>query len=423
MVDYLFVASRRAYGSGRLLVKHEAWYGSWRMASGSRATRKLGPVRKGRDGLTKTQAEAKLRELMLADASIKLPRGIIAPTVREVGIAVLARLERDNRKRSHIESVESHLRAHINPVLGDHRVCDITDADVDRLVARMLRDDLSAKTIRNNVGTLHSIMERAVRDGFVARNPVSMSDLPRVRKSRGLNFLTLEELERVINTPLPDSDEQIAEHFPAGAKYGGPRAVRDWWPVVRLLILTSAMTGMRLGELRALRWRDVGAKVQVRESFVRGIFDDPKSIESARAIPLSARLLSELDEHHKQTPWNRDSDLVLAHPHTGRPLDRVRLGQHYKAALARAEVRPIRIHDLRHTFATTMASAGIPLRSIQAWMGHEDARTTQIYAHYAPAEHEARLIDDAFSRPVTQAPATDSMLDSLSGDTTQHKAP
>jgi integrase len=166
---------------------------------------------------------------------------------------------------------------------------------------------------------------------------------------------------------------------------------------LRLLILMAAMTGMRLGELRGLRWRDVGAGIRVRDNFVHGIFDDPKSEDSSRAIRRAAQVLSKLDAHHKRTLWNHDDDLVLAHPYTGWPLDKTRLGLHYKAALKRADVRPVRIHDLRHTFATTMAASGTSASGLQKWLGHEDIRTTQIHAHYMPGEREAELIDQAFA--------------------------
>lgn len=393
----VLVVTRRAYGTGRILIKHGSYYGSWRTPDGRRTTRKLGPVRKGRQGLTKTDAETKLRELMLAD-TVEIARAGQVPTVEELGVMVVVRLRRDNKKLSHIESVESHLRAHINPLVGDLLVVDVLEADVEKLVNRMLREGLAPKTVRNNLGTLHAVMERALKDKLVDHNPVDMGELPRVRKRRGLTFLTLAELERVINTPLPDDDAAIAAHFPVGSKYGGPRAVRDWWPVVRLLTLMAAMTGMRLGELRGLRWRDVGSRIRVRDNFVRGIFDNPKSEESSRGIPLAGRLLTELDAHHQRTLWNGDDELVLAHPHTGRPLDKARLGLHYKAALQRADVRPVRIHDLRHTFATTMAASGqVSLRTLQEWLGHDDIRTTQIYAHYMPGEREAELIDEAFA--------------------------
>jgi integrase len=400
----VLIVAKRAYGTGRLFTKHGAWYGSWRTPDGRRRTRKIGPVRRGREGLNKTEAEAKLRELIMADNTGEASRAGATPTVKEMGETALGRLKRDGRKCSHVETFQGHLRKHINrPPLGDTPVTDVIEADVEQLVNRMLRAGLAPKTVRNVVGTLHSVMGRAVKDKYIERNPVGLAELPRVPRSRKLRFLSHAELERVLAAAPPDDDEEIANSFPVRAKYGGPQAVRDWWPVVRLLILTAAMTGMRLGELLGLRWSDLdwaAMKVRVREGFVRGRFDDPKSVRGSRGIPLASRLVAELEEHHRSTVWNADNDLVLAHPHTGRPLDRVRLGLHYKAALKRADVRPVRIHDLRHTFGTTVAASGkISLRTLQEWMGHEDIRTTQIYADYMPGEREAELIDEAFTAP------------------------
>ena len=77
---------------------------------------------------------------------------------------------------------------------------------------------------------------------------------------------------------------------------------------------------------------------------------------------------------------------MLAHPHTGRPLDHARIGLPYHAALVRADVRKIRVHDLRHPFGMTMAASGkVSLRTLQEWMGHEHIRTAQIYADTCPA--------------------------------------
>ena len=56
----------------------------------------------------------------------------------------------------------------------------------------------------------------------------------------------------------------------------------------------------------------------------------------------------------------------------------------------------ITFHDLRHTFGTRLAANGEPLRAIQEFLGHADSKTTQIYAHYAPSEHEVKMVDDAF---------------------------
>ena len=79
-----------------------------------------------------------------------------------------------------------------------------------------------------------------------------------------------------------------------------------------------------------------------------------------------------------------DDHLVFAHPHLGKPIDRSKLLKRYKAAVRRAGIRDVRFHDLRHTFGTRMAAAGVPMRTLQEWMGHRDFKTTLIYADYAP---------------------------------------
>jgi predicted dithiol-disulfide oxidoreductase (DUF899 family) len=95
--------------------------------------------------------------------------------------------------------------------------------------------------------------------------------------------------------------------------------------------------------------------------------------------------------------FNGDLDLVFAHPQTGKPLDRSKVLKRFKAACKDAKVPVIRFHDLRHTFGTRLAASGVPLRTIQEFMGHADTKTTQIYVHYARSEHEIQLVDDAFA--------------------------
>ena len=163
------------------------------------------------------------------------------------------------------------------------------------------------------------------------------------------------------------------------------------------------MTGFRQGELRGLRWRDVdfdARKVRVVTTFVRGEFAEPKSVGSARSVPMAERVSDALAELRERSPHSHDADLVFCHPESGRPLDSAKLIRRFKQALVRAEAHQITFHELRHTFGTRMAAAGVPLRTIQHWMGHADSRTTQVYAHYQPSEHEVELVERAF------APAT-----------------
>ena len=88
---------------------------------------------------------------------------------------------------------------------------------------------------------------------------------------------------------------------------------------------------------------------------------------------------------------------MFAHPELGTPLDRTKVTRRFQAACEAAGVRKLRFHDLRHRFATTLAAAGVPLRTIQQYLGHVDLKTTQIYAHYAPSTAEVRILNEAFA--------------------------
>jgi integrase len=175
------------------------------------------------------------------------------------------------------------------------------------------------------------------------------------------------------------------------------------------MYLTAAMTGMRQGELLALRGRDVdwpARRVRVRRNFVRGEFGTPKSKRSSRSVPLADRVAGELDHLHQETGWRGDDDLVFAHPHTGKPIDRSKLLKRFKAALKRGDVRKVRFHDLRHTFGTRMAAQGVPMRALQEMLGHRDFKTTPIYADYAPSAREAEWVEAAFAAPSASASLT-----------------
>jgi integrase len=113
---------------------------------------------------------------------------------------------------------------------------------------------------------------------------------------------------------------------------------------------------------------------------------------------------TELERHFQTSAYHADDDLVFCHPETGAPLDRSRLLKRFKAAAKAAGIRDVRFHDLRHTFGTRMAAAGVPLRTLQEWMGHRDFKTTLIYADYQPSEHERELVARAFASPEPMSP-------------------
>jgi site-specific recombinase XerC len=160
------------------------------------------------------------------------------------------------------------------------------------------------------------------------------------------------------------------------------------------------MTGLRQGELIALRWSDVdwqAQRIRVRRSHTLGEFDTPKSRRAVRSVPMSRRVAVALDACQTASDWSDDDDLVFAEPATGDVLRRGALMRRYRRALRAAKLPgTFRFHDLRPSFGTAMAAAGVPMRSLMAMMGHERLETTLIHADHAPNAHVVAIVDRAF---------------------------
>ncbi len=162
------------------------------------------------------------------------------------------------------------------------------------------------------------------------------------------------------------------------------------------IYITAAFTGLRRGELLALRWRDVdfsGQAVRVRASFAEGALTTPKS-GKVRSVPLAPPVAERLAKLGQRKRLTGDDDLVFI-GQSGSYLDGRALRRRYDAALERASLRKLRFHDLRHTFGTRMI-AKADIRRVQEWMGHADIETTMKYLHYAPRDADAALVAEAF---------------------------
>jgi integrase len=371
---------RRSYGTGSLRIVGKSWIGSWYGADGRKIRRKVGPARTPgeRDGLTKAQAEERLRRMRDAERPLRSSQ-LERVTMAQAGEELRRRLEVRGRKKSHKMTVESDLRKHIAPFFGSRDLAKIEPEDIERYIA-VKRRILAIKTIRNHLGTMHSVFELGLRKQWCQKNPVKLADRPVIKKTETrIKFLEQSELEKVVLTSYP----------------------KDAFGAIEpTLYLTAAMTGLRQGELLGLRWRDVdfdARRVRVVAPYVRGEFNDPKSEGSGRSVPMAERVSDALSVLREHSLYRTDGELVFAHPESGQPLDRSKLVRRFKDALQRAEVRRVTFHELRHTFGTRMAAAGVPLRTIQHWMGHADAKTTQVYAHYQPSDTEAETIEKAFA--------------------------
>jgi site-specific recombinase XerD len=159
-----------------------------------------------RDGLTKVQAEQKLQKMIEADApSTNAKTRVQMP---EAGDALVRRLTAQDRKKSYIETVESIVRVHLVPAreFAGKDLARITEDDIERYIARKRegKDKLAAKTIRNHLGTLHSLFELGQRRKWCADNPVKLAEGPKVRRNRTrIRFLTPVEVEALCRAPYP----------------------------------------------------------------------------------------------------------------------------------------------------------------------------------------------------------------------------
>jgi integrase len=355
-----------------------AWYGQWRGDDGRQIKRKVGPKRQpGRsDGLTKNQAEARLRKLMAEVRHAAPPERL---TLEAVGGRYIAWVKGyKEAKPSTAQDYEGILRQAIEH-FGAKTIERISAGDVAGYRDAKLAAGRAPKTVTNQLNFLHGLFAFAVRQEWAHANPVAGVDRPRPARLDGdIRYLSPAEVDRLLDA-VPD-DEQ--------------------GPTDQALYMTAAMCGLRQGELIALRWRDVdfgNEVVRVRRSFTRGKMGTPKSKRSNRAVPMPPRVLAALESHRRRSPYADDDDLVFCHPETGNPYDPSRMRKRYAAALNAAGVRPVRFHDLRHTYGTRMANAGVPMHTLQGLMGHSNIKTTEIYADYAPdPNREAAWAAEAF---------------------------
>lgn len=315
---------RRSYGTGQLYTRTnaagvESWYGKWRV-DGRRVNRMLGERRGPRSpqGMTSKQAEVALREAMATLTAAEIERLAQdklrgGKTISEVLDAYL--LARD-LKESTATDYRMHVRIHLEPFFGDKAARDITAADIERLIVHLTRLGLKVKTVRTYVTTLSTLLTFAVRKGWAKASPMPAVDLPPLRDHDAiepLRFLRVHEVN------------DLVEAVP-----GGPYRQID-----RALYLTAAMTGLRQGELRGLRWEAVdwtAQRILVVRNIVRGKQTSPKS-RKARSVPMAPQVAAALTELHEHTAWKGGDHAVFADPQTGKPIARTPMMERYRKAL------------------------------------------------------------------------------------------
>lgn len=342
-------------------------------------------------------------------------------------------------------------RGYIMAALGDMPAKDVSVGDVEQLLATIAETSATPRTVEKHRIMVRSILNFGVRETKRARagtdsshgydygltvNAAQVAEGPR-QKARGvLVYYLPEEVEALARALEGGEHRQSKPRHQAtcATNVGGGcdctpeyrvgrlkfddhesaarylRVNRDVGQILSDLqdavaVRVSAYTGLRLGELLALRWSDVdwaGFALTISRAISAGKETAPKS-GKIRRVPLPEQAGVALEQLSHRTDFTAPSELVFCNVVTGRPLDGSALRRRYKDAQPVAGVHAMRWHDLRHTYGSLLAASGEELVTIKSAMGHANITTTEVYLHARPATELAKRFTTAFKSTASAA--------------------
>lgn len=266
--------------------------------------------------------------------------------------------ERDLAARTG-ELYESLYRLHLKPDLGRLGLVDVSYARVRTWRADRLDAGIGSVTVAKAYRLLHSIMDTAVEDGLVRRNPCRIKGASTER--------TPEREPATLDQVFAIADEIT--------------------PRYKAFVLLAAFASLRYGELMGLWRRDLDLTVPrvrvvraVKEVGGRQIIEGPKSDAGRRSVRLPRMILPDLEWHMRVFAEEGETGRLFVGPKGATPL-RSNFNKVWKRALGKADVPGLHLHDLRHTGATYAAGTGATTRELMKRLGHSSPRAALIYQH------------------------------------------
>lgn len=290
--------------------------------------------------------------------------------------------EANDYKPSTVKDYELLLKNHINAEFEDIPVNEITRGKIKAFLLGKLNEGYARSTVSHMKDVISGVLTNAMDDELIQANPALGLRNILKKKSNSeddIDPLTDDELNLLLKTVY--ESPKLKEHF--------------------CLFLLLARTGMRIGEALALQWGDIdfnGRFIQVRRSDVRGIISTPKSGKSRR-VDMSQQLKEALEI---QEAASKKKGLSLGFGglpeyvftnETGTIIDKDNWRRRvFNKALKDAKLRTIRIHDLRHTYATLRISKGDNIVDVSGQLGHHSIKLTlDTYTHWLPGEKKGEV--------------------------------
>lgn len=369
--------------------------------------------------LTPREAEEALAALLDGErAKLKQPRPVEGKTFGDAGDAWFTHAARIdgveettlNTYRSIVRKLEAEFGRE-TPLrrIGASRI----KAFQEKMLDASFEEALARTTIHTRMRVLAAVLDRAQKKGWIAANPVDEVELiERPEPDPDFNVLEPHEAEAVARAVAAIPTEDLPRMRNGKIDRHALARMRQSRPMWALAILLLAYTGLRFGELRALRWRDIdfaGRVIQVRRNAPSSMparsrcrVKRPKG-RRGRSLPLIDQAVDVLRRVQAAGYPSGPDDLVL--PTSGAGMLQVgRVRDAFYRGLRRAglghlrdkEHNPIVLHDLRHTFGT-LAVRKLPLTDVKEFMGHKDIQTTMRYVHSVPRNDAAEVLSEAFA--------------------------
>jgi integrase len=283
------------------------------------------------------------------------------PLFSEVADNWLASKE-PNIRHTTYEQYNGHLENYLKPFFEKSKINQIGFDAIEQFKADHLKKGINPPTLSKYLRTLGAVLKHAVRMRYIDFNPASEVEKPKRSSSE-------EEKEIVVLGPT-----QIQ------ALFNSARDLKD-----EVMFMTAVLTGMRQGEILGLKWSDIdwsNDQINVKRTYNHGRFYEPKSKASKRKIDLAPQLVKALKEWKLASHFKAQDDLVFPNPE-GKPQNHTRmLRKSFHPTLVRAELRRMRFHDLRHTYASLLIKQGENIKYIQAQLGHSSIQMTMdVYGH------------------------------------------
>lgn len=279
--------------------------------------------------------------------------------------------------------------------------------DISARDVRAWRDSLvqlggvSRRTANKYLQLLRNVMGHASEsEDFTLHENVAMRIKKLTERRPGfVDFFEPDEVQKIIDAmALGEHRQPRMKADGAYARVDAAHQRSDEDRQDAALVATLYFAGLRLGEALALRWRDVdfaGGVIRVERAYTLGAEDVPKGGEP-RAVPLADDLVPVLDALTKRGfATDRDSLVFVGADRKGH-LDGSAFRRRWKKALAVVELRELRLHSLRHGFASVVQDAASD-RDVRAWVGHKDPRTLARYSHAKRTERDREMVSGAFS--------------------------